>query len=295
MAEKLVGRIIKALSGFWYVEAEGGVYQCRAKGRFRLDNITPLVGDFAEITPLGGNDGNIDGLLPRKNAFIRPAVANIDIMVIIASAAIPVTDPFLIDRMAAIAELKGCEPVICFNKCDLTRADTLFSLYRNAGFKAVNTSAVAGEGIEKLREIIGGKFCVFTGNSGVGKSSILNLLKPELCLRTDDVSVKLGRGRHTTRHVEIFRLDNGAMIADTPGFASFTDEDISLELKERLPYLFREFRTHLEHCRFTDCAHVSDNGCGVLKALKEGKIAASRHESYVRLKEQADKLEVWNV
>jgi len=292
---KITGRIVKAVGGFWYADCGKAVLRCRARGRFRLDNISPLVGDLALVADFGGGEGSIEEILPRKNHFLRPAVANIELMVIVAAAALPVTVPFLIDRMAAIAELKGCEPVVCFNKCDMARADALRELYERAGFTAIHTSAVTGEGLERLREAMAGKLCAFAGNSGVGKSSMLNFLRPGLDLPTDEVSLKLGRGKHTTRHVELFRLDNGALVADTPGFASFSEEDIDLKLKERLPFLFRDFGPYLERCRFSDCAHVSDVGCAVLEALKEGKIAASRHESYVRLREQAGKLKAWEI
>jgi ribosome biogenesis GTPase len=288
------GRIIKALSGFWFVEAEGELFRCRARGKFRLDNISPLVGDLAVFTKLGGGEGNIDEILPRKNFFTRPAVANIDLMVIIASAAIPVTDPFLIDRMAAIAELRKCEPVICFNKTDLKRYDELIATYEKAGFPVIATSAVTGEGLAQLEKLIAGKVCAFTGNSGVGKSSILNLLQPELNIPVDAVSVKLGRGKHTTRHVELYRHKSGALIADTPGFASFCEEDINLELKAHLPELFRDFKPYLGKCRFIDCSHISERGCAVLDALNEGLISRTRHQSYVRLKEQASLLKAWD-
>ncbi|MBP5166646.1 MAG: ribosome small subunit-dependent GTPase A [Oscillospiraceae bacterium] len=286
------GRIVKALSGFWYVRTEDGVLECRAPGKFRKNNILPLVGDMALVEPLGGGKGSLGEILPRKNRFIRPAVANVDIMVIIASAAVPVTEPYLIDRVAAISELKNCEPVICFNKCDLKRSE-LCGIYRDAGFKAVETSAVTGEGIDELKNIISGKLCAFTGNSGVGKSSLLNMMEPDFGIPTGDVSEKLGRGRHTTRHVELFQLSCGAFAVDTPGYASFEESEIDLEMKSRLPELFREFRPYLGSCRFNDCAHVSDLGCAVVKAVEEGRISRSRHDSYIKLYQLAKQLREW--
>ena len=227
-------RIIKALSGFYYVQTEDGVVECRARGRFRRQDQSPLVGDFVRITRQG-DKGVLEALLPRKNAFIRPAVANIDQLVVLASCAIPVTEPFLIDRVLAIAGQQGVEPLICVNKNDLEPGEGLAGIYRRAGFRVVVTSAETGEGIDELRAAISGKLSAFTGNSGVGKSSILNALDPNMSLKTGEVSQALGRGRHTTRHVELYTLSGGAEIIDTPGFSSFDTDELGLALKERLP------------------------------------------------------------
>ena len=288
------GRILKALSGFYYVDSgEGPLIQCRARGRFRHQKITPLVGDRVRMTPLEEGTGVLDSILPRKTAFQRPAVANIDQMVVVASGAVPVTDPFLIDRVAAIAEHKGCECLICVNKCDLDQGDELCRIYQAAGFPTLRVSAETGQGIPALAEAIAGKVSAFTGNSGVGKSSILNALEPDFRLPVGEVSDKLGRGRHTTRHVELFRLSNGAVVADTPGFSSF-DAELEQELGiEELPQAFREFRPYLGQCRFIGCAHVKEKGCAVREALAEGKISPSRHASYVRLYQQAREVRPW--
>ena len=288
------GRILKALSGFYYVDSgEGPLIQCRARGRFRHQKITPLVGDRVRMTPLEEGTGVLDSILPRKNAFQRPAVANIDQLVVVASGAVPVTDPFLMDRVAAIAEHKGCECLICVNKCDLDQGDELCRIYQAAGFPTLQVSAETGQGIPALAEAIAGKVSAFTGNSGVGKSSILNALEPGFRLPVGEVSDKLGRGRHTTRHVELFRLSNGAAVADTPGFSSF-DAELEQELGiEELPQAFREFRPYLGQCRFIGCAHVKEKGCAVREALAEGKISPSRHASYVRLYQQAREVRPW--
>lgn len=286
------GTIIKALSGFYYVDADGRTVECRARGKFRHDKVTPLVGDCVTVTVQGDGTGTVDAILPRKNQFERPAVANIDILVIVASGALPVTDPFLIDRVVAMAERRNCESVICFNKWDLEQPQQLYETYRQAGFIALRVSAETGEGLKELSALIAGKVCAFTGNSGVGKSSILNALEPAFGLAVGEVSEKLGRGRHTTRHVELFRLKNGAMVADTPGFASF-EEDGDGCPPEELAGTFREFRPYLDGCRFVGCAHVKESGCAVLQALKEGKIAPSRHESYVRLYQMAKAVPEW--
>ena len=258
------GIIMKALSGFYYVDDGQTVTTCRGRGKLRHQKVTPLVGDRVEFTPLGDGSGSLDRILPRKNQFYRPAVANIDQLVIIASQAIPVTDPFLIDRVAAIAQSRDCPCVICVNKCDLEPGDGLAAIYAAAGFP-----------------------------TGVGKSSILNALDDQVDLATGDVSEKLGRGRHTTRHVELFRLGCGAVVADTPGFSSFDVDRMELMRKEELARCFPEFAPYVDQCQFQDCAHVKEKGCAVLAALKRGEIQPTRHASYVRLYEQAKAIPDW--
>lgn len=290
----MTGIIIRALSGFYDVDCGGELIRCRARGKFRYTKESPLVGDRVELTPTEPGTGRLDKILPRRNAFQRPAVANMEQMIIIASQAIPVTDPFLVDRVAALAEAKDCEPVVVVNKCDLASGEELYQLYRKVGYRTLRASAVTGEGIPELREILAGKVNVFTGNSGVGKSSILNALAPEvLQIPTGEVSQKLGRGRHTTRHVELFRLENGAIIADTPGFSSFDTDTPELLDKEQLAAAFREFRPYLGECRYVGCAHIKEKGCAVLKAKKAGEICTSRHDSYIRLYQIAKEHKAW--
>jgi len=279
------------MSGFFYVESAAGMVECRARGRFRLENITPLVGDRVEFMPTEPGKGFLTSVFPRKNAFIRPPIANIDKMVIVASAAIPVTDPFLIDRMTAIARKNDCESVICINKLDLDPADRLYDIYSAAGFETVRTSAETGEGLSQLKDAIRGSVCAFTGNSGVGKSSILNTLEPGFRISVGDVSKKLGRGRHTTRHVELFKLTCGAIVADTPGFSAF--DTGRLAPKEDLCQLFPDFAPYSGNCRFLDCAHIKEPGCGVLAALQAGDLQKTRWDSYARLYEQALEYKEW--
>ena len=287
------GVIIRSLSGFYTVSSGGEQIMCKARGRFRHDGTTPLVGDRVTVSVDEKGNSRVDEILPRKNRFIRPAVANIDQLVMFASAVTPITDPFLIDRVCAIAELNDCEPVICINKTDLNAADELVSIYANAGFRTVRTSAETGDGIEELLSVISGKVNAFTGNSGVGKSSILNRLSPALALPTGTVSDKLGRGRHTTRHVELFDLGNETFVADTPGFASFEVDLIEPIRCEDLQYAFRDFRPYIGACRFQDCAHLKEPGCAVLEAIASGAIAPQRHQSYARLYENAKSIPEW--
>lgn len=287
------GTIIKALSGFYYVSTENGVFECRARGKFRLDGTSPLVGDKVSFNNDANGKGYIEKVFERKNFFIRPAVANIDAMVFIAANTNPVTDPFLIDRVSVIAEESDCELIVCVNKTDLDPADELYDIYSKSGFVTIKTSAETGEGIDELRNALKGKICAFTGNSGVGKSSILNALVPELKLEVGEVSEKLGRGKHTTRHVELFSLSDKTYIADTPGFASFEIEMMQSISKEELMYDFREFKEYIGSCRFNDCAHLKEPGCAVTEALAAGRIMPSRYESYKRLYELSAQNKSW--
>jgi len=287
------GRIEKALSGFYYVNTGEETLQCRARGKFRRQGLSPLVGDWAEVLPLGKGEGMIETIEPRKNEFTRPAAANIDQLVIIASGAIPVTDPYLIDRISAIAALKKCRVLVVLNKCDLDEAEELYDLYSASAIPVLRVSAATDEGMDNLRAVIAGKLNAFTGNSGVGKSSILNSLLPNLHLPVGEVSKALGRGRHTTRHVELFPLGNDTYVIDTPGFSSFDTDELNLELKAHLPETFPEFAPYLGSCRFVGCKHVKEKGCAVLDAVERGDIPAGRHKSYVRLFEELKDLKEW--
>ena len=287
------GRIEKALSGFYYVNIGNEVLQCRARGKFRREGTSPLVGDWVQVRELGSGEGFVEVIEPRKNQFTRPAAANIDQLVIIASGAIPVTDPYLIDRIAAIAVLKGTQVLAVLNKCDLDPAQELYDIYAASAIPVLRVSAETGAGLEQLRQAIAGKLNVFTGNSGVGKSSILNALSPDFHLPVGEVSKALGRGRHTTRHTEMFALCRDTYVIDTPGFSSFDTEELNWELKEHLPETFPEFAPFLGECRFVGCAHVKEKDCAVLQAVKEGKIPASRHRSYIRLWEELKDLKDW--
>lgn len=294
MNEKRTGRILRSISGFYDVQTSAGIVTCKARGILRKEGISPLTGDMAEISVEHGK-GMIERILPRKNSFIRPAVANIDALILFAANVNPVTEPFLIDRVAAIAGDQEVPVVLCINKCDLDPAVDLSRIYTNAGFPVIRASAETGEGVEELRMLIQGKLTAFTGNSGVGKSSVLNRLCPELALPTGEVSEKLGRGRHTTRHVELYRLDDDTYVADTPGFSSFDTDQMDVILKENLQYAFPDFGEYIGQCQFHDCSHRAEPGCAVTQALEAGKIEKSRYESYLRLYEKVSQIKLWEI
>lgn len=293
MSERRQGQIIRALSGFYDVRSEDGfVLRCRARGIFRKEGLTPLVGDWVRCS-VQGKTGVLEEILPRKNSFIRPAVSNLDALVVLACEANPVTDPFLIDRVCAIAGQQNVPVLLCVNKTDLKDGEGLISIYRAAGYPVFPTSAETKEGIDALRQAIAGKTVAFTGNSGVGKSSILNCLCAELAIQTGEVSEKLGRGRHTTRHVELYLLPEGTCVMDTPGFSAFDTEQMELILKEDLQYAFPDFAPYLGHCRYHDCAHLKEPDCAIRSALDAGALQPSRYQSYVRLYEEAKKILPW--
>ena len=292
MMKRAEGRIIRSLSGFYDVQTGDGLVTCRARGILRKEGNSPLTGDLVEITVERGK-GMVEKILPRKNKFIRPAVANIDTLVVFAANVNPVTEPYLIDRVAAIAGDQNVQVVLCVNKCDLDPALDLVRIYEHAGFTVICTSAETGEGVDQLRQAISRKLVAFTGNSGVGKSSILNRLAPELNLATGEVSEKLGRGRHTTRHVELYYLGEDTYVADTPGFSSFDTDQMDVILKENLQYAFPDFGAYIGKCRFDDCSHRKEPDCAVRAALEAGEIEKSRYDSYLKLYEKASQINLW--
>ena len=294
MAEKHTGRIVRALSGFYDVQLPDRMVVCRGRGVLRKEHITPLTGDQVEITVENGK-GMVEAVLPRSSSFVRPAVANVDALAIFAANVNPVTEPFLIDRVAAIAGNQNVQCVICINKIDLDPAQQLRQTYEKAGFPVICTSAKTGEGVQELRAFLQGKLTAFTGNSGVGKSSILNCLCPDLALATGEVSEKLGRGRHTTRHVELYSLGEDTFVMDTPGFSSFDTDQMDVILKENLQYAFPDFAPWLGRCQFADCSHRAEPGCTVRAAVASGEIVPSRYDSYLRLYEKSAQIKQWEL
>lgn len=294
MMKTQTGRIVRSLSGFYEVQTDSGCITCRGRGSLRRSGETPLTGDLVEIS-VEKSKGMVEKILPRRNSFVRPAVANIDALVVFAANVNPVTEPFLIDRVAAIAGDREVPVVLCINKCDLDPAVDLSRIYRNAGFPVICASAETGEGVDQLRQLIKGKLTAFTGNSGVGKSSMLNALCPGLGLATGEVSEKLGRGRHTTRHVELFDLGENTFVADTPGFSSFDTDQMDVMLKENLQYAFPDFGRHLGSCQFHDCTHRKEPGCAVRSAVEQGELEPTRYDSYLRLYEKASQVKQWEL
>ena len=292
MNDRKIGRILRSVSGFYEVQTQDGILSCRARGILRKQRITLITGDMVEISVDQGK-GMIEGILPRRNGFIRPAVANVDALVIFAANTNPVTEPFLIDRVAAIAGQQEVPVYLCVNKCDIDPARDLVRIYEHVGLPVIRTSAETGEGVEQLRELLQGKLTAFTGNSGVGKSSMLNRLCPHLNLPTGEVSQKLGRGRHTTRHVELYPLGEDTYVADTPGFSSFDTDQMEAVLKEDLQYAFPDFGDFLGKCQFHDCSHRKEPGCAVAAAVEAGRIEKTRYESYLRLYEKANQRKSW--
>ena len=287
------GRIIKLVGGLYTVECPDGLYRCKAKGIFRKDNESPVVGDIVDIDDYAENEGMIAKIYPRKNKLIRPPLSNLDILFLVVSTCEPRPNYFVLDRLIAICEFKDIEPVIVITKTDLAEFDELKKAYEHAGFKVFcvdNTKGECGE----ITDLIEGKVCAFAGNTGVGKSSLLNNIAPDLLLQTGEISKKLGRGRHTTRHVELYSIAGG-YIADTPGFSALETGQYDIILKDKLQYCFREFEPYLNTCKFTDCSHTKEKGCSVLEAKQNGKISESRFDSYLKMYDEAKQIKEWEI
>lgn len=290
----LQGRILKSISGFYEVEAADELYTCKARGVFRKTGTTPLVGDLVQITADSADEGTVDEVFERRNALTRPPVANLDNLFIVVSVCEPEPNALVIDRLTAIAESKKIEPILVVTKSDLGSGARLLDVYRKAGFRTFCVGEDDHADVPQIRELLHGRVSAFTGNTGVGKSTLLNAVDPSLSIATAQISRKLGRGRHTTRHVELYRTCGG-YVADTPGFSALDIENGEFIHKDELQYCFREFAPYLGACRFTSCAHVRDKGCRVLEAVEAGEIAPSRHASYAALYEEAKQIKDWQI
>ncbi len=288
------GFVRKGIGGFYYVETAYGLYTCKARGKFRKEKISPYAGDRVTITTEEDGTGSLDTILPRKNFLVRPPVANIDRLFIVVSMQTPNPDPFLIDKTVAAAEVQHIEPVLVFTKTDLQPAEELERIYRQAGFVCFTVSSLTKAGLEQVRSFLEeSRVSVFTGNTGAGKSSLLNALFPDFSLKTGEVSQKLGRGRHTTREVELYKIKEDTYVADTPGFSTFDIQRYEIADKEQLVYGFREFVPFLGQCRFTSCSHTCELGCALLEAVQQGKIHPSRLESYRAMYEEIKDVKQW--
>ncbi len=293
----MTGILRKVIAGFCYVEAGQFIYECKPRGNIKRTNGNILAGDTVEFTPMPNNKGSIEKIHPRKNRLIRPPLANVDTLFIVSSFCTPSPNTLLIDRLTAIAASKDIDTVLVFNKSDLGSFDEWVSIYESAGFKVFVVSANEPESMTTLKEYLFSLngISAFTGNSGVGKSSILNVLIPELSLKTGIVSEKLGRGKHTTREVELFKLPSGGYIADTPGFSSLDIERCEVVLKDDLPFCFKEFEPYLSRCRFSTCTHTGEPDCAVKNAVDTGLIPKSRLESYITLYNEIKDIKEWNL
>ena len=289
---KKEGIVIQSNGGFYYVEAADAVYTCRARGIFRKQGMTPVAGDRVTIAVEEDGTGVLESVLERKNSLVRPPVANVDLLVLVASVCQPKTNTLVLDKMIAVAEKKGICPIIVINKSDLGDPSELETIYRSTGIEWFTVSAKDPATLEPLRRRLAGQISVFAGNSGVGKSSILNGIDPSLALSTGEISQKLGRGRHTTRTATLYHLAEGYLV-DTPGFSSLDLEMVEPIYKEELPYCFREFETYEGTCRFAGCAHYKEPGCSVRQAVETGEIAQSRYDSYVSMYEAVKDIKEW--
>lgn len=290
----LTGTIIKGIGGFYYVKTAEGLIECRARGRFRKEGEKPMIGDSVQLTQTTEDKtkGSLEEILPRKNAFIRPPVANIDQLVITLAAVQPLPNLLLADQLAVTAESMGVRPAICINKCDLDReaAEQIAAIYEKTDYDVFIVSAREGDGLAALKDALKDKITALAGNSGVGKSSLLNALSENVQLETGALSQKTSRGRHTTRHTELFQLPFGGFIFDTPGFSSYLMENIA---PEQLAGLFPEIASSSGGCRFAGCSHIAEPGCSVKDALTAGRIAQSRYESYCTLYKEAKEKKLW--
>lgn len=292
MTKELEGLVLRCIGGFYYVEAADAVYTCRARGAFRRQGLSPVAGDNVVISVPESGDGTVVRVLPRRNSLVRPPVANVDVLVLVASIREPSTNTLVLDKMIAVAEKQGICPVIVINKTDLGDPQPLADIYRQAGFECYVVSALEPQTLQPLRERLVGCVSVFTGNSGVGKSSILNGLYPSLVLETGEISQKLGRGRHTTRSASLYRMGEGYLV-DTPGFSSLDMEQVEPIAKDELADCFREFEPYIGDCRFIGCAHYKEPNCAIRDAVERGDIARSRYESYVTMYEAVKDKKEW--
>lgn len=288
----MVGLIIKAIGGVYSVEAPDGVFECKARGIFRKKGISPVCGDKVEIE-FENKTAVITEIKERKSLIIRPPLANLDVLVFVASICEPAPNLLILDKFIAVAEYKNIKPMVVITKIDKQEPNEYLNIYNKSGIDVFAVDNITGKGSDEVKQALMGKFSAFTGNTGVGKSSLLNNIFPELDLATNEISKKLGRGKHTTRHVELYKLNDGGYIADTPGFSSFDTNRYDIILKEDLAGCFKEFKPYVNKCRFQDCSHTKEKGCAVIEAVENGEIARSRHESYLSMYEQAKQIKEW--
>lgn len=286
------GILIKAVGGFYYVLCDGREYECKARGSFRKSGDSPVVGDRVTISVPDDGFASIEEILPRRNKLKRPALANVDVLIIVCSTVDPDPNFTVIDKMTAAAINSNMTPVIVVSKNDLKSGDKIAGIYKNSGFPVFLCSPEDDEESERLKNYLKGKTAAFTGNSGVGKSTLINRIFPQLQLQTGQISRKLGRGRHTTRAVELFEID-GCFVADTPGFSTVDLQRYEIIDKTQLQYCFPEFEKYIGECKFTSCSHTCEKGCRILQAVQDGDIESSRHNSYVSMYNEVKAIKLW--
>lgn len=295
----LNGIILRGIGGFYYVETPKGIIECRPRGIFRKNKVKPVAGDRCEISLSDENKGTIETIKERKNFLIRPPIANIDTLYFVVSVKEPSPNLAILDQLIVIAEYKGVVPVIVITKNDLVNdndiADKIYSIYSDAGFDVYTIDYNDKTSINLLKENMSGKLSAFCGNTGVGKSTLLNAIDPRLDVDTSEISQKLGRGRHTTRDVFLYSLDKGGYIADTPGFSTIEVNRFDVILKDKIQYCFREFDEYIGKCKFIDCLHTVEKGCAILDAVENGKISIERHRNYTSMVEEAKKINEWEL
>ena len=285
------GLIIKSIGGLYTVESPDGIYECVARGIFRKEGRSPCVGDTVTFS----DEKVIKDILPRRNHIIRPPLANLDQLIFVVSVCEPAPNLLLLDKFIAIAEYKNIKPVVVITKVDLDRSDNIFSVYTKVGIDVAIIDYTDDSTVQKLKSMLAGKISAFTGNSGVGKSTLLNAIDSTLGIKTGEISKKLGRGRHTTRESQLYKLEGGGYIADTPGFSTFETNKYDIIKKEELSACFTEFSDFSGNCRFSDCSHTCEKGCAVIQAVKDGLIPESRHESYCQMYEEAKAIKDWEL
>lgn len=286
------GILVKGIGGFYYVDSDNTTYECKARGVFRKKGVSPYIGDKVKITVPDTGFALIDEILPRKNSLIRPPMANIDNIIVVTSICDPAPNTLILDKMIAAAVNNNITPIIVISKSDLKNPSDFADIYRNAGITTICTSVFDESGLNKVKALLPNATTALIGNTGVGKSSLINALFPEVELETGDISKKLGRGKHTTRRVELFRL-GGGYVLDTPGFSTMDIEQYQLIEKEKIQYCFSEFKDYLHNCKFSTCSHTCEKGCAVIQAVNDGKISRSRHNSYVTMYNEIKNIKEW--